>query len=367
MDTELRYITTANLAETADSLKNNIYYNTYQAGIIQTYSYKTNVFRVSTNIPLTYNIFTTDDRIPNNFQRYGKISFYPALSLSYDLTNRLTVSTSGRINKTFGGLNSSYTGYIMQSYRSLLKNTIDKLFETNSESITVSVGYRNAFKSLFINANAGYNSSTKNLLYGYDYAGILNIQTTIDKPAKSSGYNVNFNMSKGLSFISGTFRLSGGYSTAKSDLLVQNEVLNYCSQGYNASGNVNFSLFSIFAIDYSLKWSMSKNYVADKQQNFPSIRGISQTLQMSINFTKTLSARINGEYNYNSATTERHTTFADAGLKLKTGKYDMELELNNLFNSKYYISASYSDISAYYYRYSLRPRSVLFKIRFKLL
>ena len=58
---------------------------------------------------------------------------------------------------------------------------------------------------------------------------------------------------------------------------------------------------------------------------------------------------------------------ADKFKKLKRKKYDFEFELNNLFNSKYYISASYSDISAYYYRYSLRPRSVLFKVRFKLL
>ena len=367
LDTELRYITNSNETETADSLKNNIYYNTYQTGISQNYSYKTNTFRASAGIPLTYNIFTTDDRIPNNFQRHGRINFYPSLSLSYDLTNRLTVSTSGRINKTFGGLNSSYTGYIMHSYRSLLKNTIDKLFETSSESINVSVGYRDAFKSLFVTANAGYNNSTKNLLYGYDYSGILSIKTTIDKPTKSNGYNVNFSISKGLSFMHGTLRLSGGYSKTKSDLLVQDKILNYCSQGYNARGNIDFGLFSFAAIDYSLGWNLSKSYVIDKQENFPAIRGISQNLQVSLNFTKTLSARINGEYHYNSATTERSTTFADAGLKLKTKKHDMELELNNLFNSKYYISASYSDISAHYYRYNLRPRSVLFKIRFKLL
>jgi hypothetical protein len=41
LDTELQYITTANIAETADSLKNNVYYNTYQTGITQNYSYKT--------------------------------------------------------------------------------------------------------------------------------------------------------------------------------------------------------------------------------------------------------------------------------------------------------------------------------------
>jgi hypothetical protein len=367
LDTELQYITTANLAETADSLKNNIYYNTYQTGITQNYSYKTDVFRATLNIPLTYNIFVTEDRIPYNFQRHVKLAFYPSLTLSYDLTGRLTISTSGKIDKSFGGINSSYTGYIMQNYRSLLKNTFDKLFETKSESINASLVYRDAFNSLFINASMGYNHSTKNLLYGYDYLGILSVKTTIDKPVKSNGYNVNFSLNKGLSFMSGTLRLSGGYSNTKSDILVQDEILNYRSQIYNARGSINFGLFSFFAIDYSLGWNMNKSYVIGKQERFPAIRGLSQSLKIGMSFTKTFSAHINGEYNYNNSTAERSTTFADAGLKLKTKKCDFELELNNLFNSKYYISASYSDISAYYYRYNLRPRSVLMKIRFKLL
>ena len=367
MDTELRYLTTANIEETADSLKNNLYYNTYQAGISQNYSYKTDKFRTTLGIPLVYHIFTIDDRIPAQFQEYSKITFQPSISLSYDLTNKFTLATSGRIQKSFGGINSSYTGYIMQNYRNLLNNPVDKLFETNSENLNLSVYYRNAFKSLFINATAGYTHTTRNLLYGYDYHGILSIKTVVEQPTQSNAYNVNFGINKGLSFMSGSIRLSGAYRRSKSDLLLQNEVLSYCSQGYNANGSINFSPFSLIAVNYSLGYNISKSYVIENSENFPAIRGVSQNLQISINLSKTLSARINGEFSYNSATTEPNTSFADAGLKLKTKKYDIEFELNNLFNSKHYISAAYSDISAFYYSYNLRPRSAFIKVRFKLL
>jgi outer membrane receptor protein involved in Fe transport len=47
-------------------------------------------------------------------------------------------------------------------------------------------------------------------------------------------------------------------------------------------------------------------------------------------------------------------------------QWDLELAANNLFNSKQYVSASYSDISTYYYSYNLRPASLLLKARFKL-
>ena len=75
---------------------------------------------------------------------------------------------------------------------------------------------------------------------------------------------------------------------------------------------------------------------------------------------------LNIEHQYNNSTNERYTTFADAGIKWKNKRIDIELGVNNLFNAKRYISASYSDVSTHYYKYDLRPLSALLKFRFKL-
>jgi outer membrane receptor protein involved in Fe transport len=72
------------------------------------------------------------------------------------------------------------------------------------------------------------------------------------------------------------------------------------------------------------------------------------------------------EQQYNSAAAKRYTTFADASVKYKHKRFELELEVNNLFNTKQYVSAIYNDISTYYYSYNLRPISALCKIRFKL-
>jgi outer membrane receptor protein involved in Fe transport len=81
---------------------------------------------------------------------------------------------------------------------------------------------------------------------------------------------------------------------------------------------------------------------------------------------KTLTVNLNFEYQYNSAASSLHTSFADAGVKFRHKQWDLELAINNLFNAKQYVSASYSDISTYYYSYQLRPASFLLKVRFKL-
>jgi HAE1 family hydrophobic/amphiphilic exporter-1 len=55
-----------------------------------------------------------------------------------------------------------------------------------------------------------------------------------------------------------------------------------------------------------------------------------------------------------------------AGMSAVRGVLDMELEINNIFNTIQYVSASYNDVSVLYYSYELRPLSVLMSVRFKL-
>jgi outer membrane receptor protein involved in Fe transport len=124
---------------------------------------------------------------------------------------------------------------------------------------------------------------------------------------------------------------------------------------------------SFLGINYSLSWNQSQSYTVERPERFPAIRSASQNAQVNVFPHKTLTVNFNVEYRYNNAASNRYTTFADAGIKFKNNRWDLELALNNLFNAKQYVSASYSDVSAYYYSYDLRPASVLLKIRFKIM
>jgi hypothetical protein len=58
--------------------------------------------------------------------------------------------------------------------------------------------------------------------------------------------------------------------------------------------------------------------------------------------------------------------FADALVRYKYKQTEWELECNNLFNAKRYVSTTYSAMSTYVSQYELRPLSLLLKVRFKL-
>ena len=282
------------------------------------------------------------------------------------MNSELTLSASTSFSQSYGDMSSYYTGYIMHGYRSLLRNSIDRLFETRSGGGNFSFTYRNIFKTLFLDGGINYIRSWKNLLYGYNYQGIMSVKTVIDQPTQSEGYGFNISGSKGLSFWSATVRASAGYNTSTGELLIQNEILNYRSKGYNASGGFNMNPVRFMGLTYSMSYGQSKSYTVERPERFPPIRRTSQEARINLYPLKTLTFNLSFEYQYNSAANVRYTYFADAGIKYKHKQLDLELALNNLFNAKQYVSASYSDISTYYYSYDLRPASLLLKARFRI-
>jgi outer membrane receptor protein involved in Fe transport len=194
------------------------------------------------------------------------------------------------------------------------------------------------------------------------------VKTTYDQPTESDNHGVSLNASKGLNFWSATLRVNGTYAESRGEQLIQDEILEYRSQGYSAGSSINMTPFSFLGLNYSFSWSQNKSYTVERPERFIPIRGTSQNVQINIFPTKTLTINISAEHQYNSAINDgnRYTSFADVGVKFKRKNLDLELEFNNIFNTKQYISASYSDISTYYYTYNLRPASVLLRARFKL-
>ena len=194
----------------------------------------------------------------------------------------------------------------------------------------------------------------------------MSIKNTIVQPTDMENYGVRLTASKGLDFWRSTLRVYGNYNEGNSQQLIQNEVLNSRSRSYGAGAGLNVTPISFISLNYSFSWGESQSYMVGRSSDFPKIRQTSQTINLDIFPTKAITINMNVEHQYNRAASQRYTTFADASMKWKNQKIDIELGVNNIFNAKQYVSASYSEISTYYYSYSLRPVSALLKIRFKI-
>jgi hypothetical protein len=359
--------TAGQLVPAADSLRNNLRYNTYQVGVNQNYTYnKGGKLKATLAIPLINYTLTVNDRNLETFTGYNRWIINPSLKVSYDLTHELALAAGGNFQKNYGNMDDAYTGYIMHSYRNLLRNTINRLFESRSGGANASMQYRNAFRALFLNFGVNYGTSWSNLLYGFDYDGIMQVKRTIDQPTRSEYYGLSFGGSKGLGFWKTRFSASGGYNEGWGDHLIQDEILTYRSEGYNISASIDMTPSSFINLTYRFGWSKRWSFSEELTTRFPPIRSQNHTAGIWLNPAKSFGINLSGDYRYNSAVNNRNTTFVDAKMRYKSGRAEWELECNNLFNVRQYVSASYTDLSTYYYRYNLRPRSFLLSVRFKL-
>jgi hypothetical protein len=89
-------------AVTADSLKNNLWYNGYQTGINQSYTYSKNKVNMSLYLPLTYETKTADDRNSERFSRNSGLIFKPSFSTKYQLTYELSLSAGANFSSKVG-------------------------------------------------------------------------------------------------------------------------------------------------------------------------------------------------------------------------------------------------------------------------
>lgn len=351
---------------TPDSQQNKLWYNNYQTTLNQSYTYKTLKLNAKISFPVTFYILTINDLIQNTFSQYKKWIFTPSYSIRYDLSNFWQLSSSGGFDKSYGSINDAYSGFILQNYRSLVRNSIDKLYESRSGKANLNIRFGNPLSAIFAGAGINYGLFWHNLLYGYDYNDVMSIKTVKEQPTTSDNYGVNIYGQKAFDFWQSNIRINGNYGEGRSELLIQNKIYKYCSQSYNAGTDINIYPLNILSVTYQLSWFQSRSYTEESSTQLTPINGLSQSLKVNIFPTKELTISINTEHQYNSAASNKNILFADAGITYKKKKLDVELEINNIFNTKQYVSASYSDISTYYYSCQLRPISALIKFRFKI-
>ena len=81
---------------------------------------------------------------------HDEVYFSPSLSLNWKPNNRFSGTMSGRIGRSPMNLNLIHPGLIMTNYRTLKAGT-EQFYNSSSQSLTASVGYKHTRHGLFAN------------------------------------------------------------------------------------------------------------------------------------------------------------------------------------------------------------------------
>lgn len=318
-------------------------------------------------LPININYFYLHDRHLERQQELRLPTIEPQLGFTYHFGPSFILSSSGGLNYNFGSINQLHYGYILNNYRSLQR--IDSpLPQTRSISHSTRLSYKNPLNTLFINAALMTNNSERNLLYRnvLDEKGILLLEA-IAQDNTSSSTTVSAQAGKFFPELRTNIRLSSSYGSQQAEQLFNTEtaVVQTTSRVLKAKADVE--LFNWLAAGFTTTHSRFTNTIAG-ERNQP-VRQQRYLLGLSFQVAKYHTVNLQNEYLYNSLFTETaqfHFVDLSYRFSLKKHNIDVDVMLQNLFDTESYRTLSIDSFRYIETNFALRPRQALVKLRFSL-
>lgn len=363
---------TGQASPVADSLSNNLNWNKYEFYFTPDYTYVYRNFRATLKLPFVYNVLQTKNDInPANptfeDKNTEQLFFNPALNITYELGPFWNLSAGASYVNDQGNIDNGFEGYVMQSYRNLIRND-GQVPQQKKQSYNLDLRYRHPLYAVFFNMGTRYFRNKMNLLYSFDYQGILSLRKTYNIVNVAEGYNIYTTMSKGIDKLGTTFRLEANYTSSAAVQISEGRIVNFVNTHYSFRPEISSKIGQWASLSYSLQATKSSNKLSKVIPDYAPIQTRTQRGQLNFFPAKNLTLNIAYENFYNNAIVSgsRTSNFADAGVKFKFKKMELKLDYVNILNTKQYTSALYNEINTYYWVYNLRPAQLLMKVRFKI-
>ena len=319
-------------------------------------------------MPISYNgQWLRDREAAGRNREWNYFSFNPAIKYTY------------RLGKSWCGLNASYykirnnsdracSGIVMTDYLTFRESFVDHTLVDKTFYLTAEYHYSNAMRQIFTNANASWMRSSTNTLIGYEYDGIATVKNAIEMPYTSNRYSASANVSKGMGFWESTLKLTGNYSLNKSKQLINSLPVDYKLQYWSTNLVYSSTPAPWVGMALGAAYGENRSFTEINKDSAATVRQCTGRLDLNFFPMKRLILNVAFEENFTNMTEEgRHTWFGDAKITYKTGRFDWELEANNIFNRKVFSRVTYTDMNIYRSTYRLRPFNVMLKVRFNIL
>lgn len=291
----------------------------------------------------------------------------PSFNFTYRINNSHNLNAKASLSYMTPSIETLYSGYILTSYRQLSAYDVAGLYEGDTQYCSLSYSYRNILSMSFAGVDLSYSQQSPDVLYGSCYDGI--VQRTISRRTSEIGnmLSAKVHASQGFDWRRLKIGASVSYSRYDNPLLVQEEILRYTGNSLAIEADISLTPFRWLAMSYQGNYSQS----ATRQkglERFPWLRTV--TNRGSLDFTipggVTLTTSLYHYYNnFNDGDKSFFLLNAEAGYSFR--RFSFTLSCDNLLNRKSYIYSDLSALTESKALYNIRPRSVLLKIRFRIL
>ena len=332
-----------------------------------TTQYKKDKWRFELTTPINHYTFQIKDNPLQSLENLNQVTFEPRLSTIYDVNSFWKINSSINFSNQFGTINQIHYAYILQNYRNLQR--INAPIPQNlNQNFSFGIAYRNPIKTLFWNVMYINSKSVNNLLYQTQVStnGATELKA-IEQENNRTNHNISTRASKYFSKIKSNITLNATFNLQGFQQLLNNNLTDIKNQSLVVGNKIDTDITEKINVEYQANWTFSKSKT--QNQDNPTVTQQSHIINLNIYPAKNQYFTIKSEYINNNLFTERtENLFTDLIYRYTVSKkkIDLEFQLSNLFNTINYRTINISDFSYVETNLNLRPRQVLFKIRFTL-
>lgn len=294
-----------------------------------------------------------------------RVLFNPDLYLSYTLSARWDIDLSGGITSRPLGDASFYPGYLMDSYRTLMKGYPVYGLST-SKYIEGGIYYKRPLDELFADVSVSHNWMSLPYLTHQQFEGDFIVTSYQQGENTARQLDVNGNVSKGFDFLNCYIYLKGMYTNRHAVLVRNEERIPNVRTMWSIGPRIEADLTEKITLHYELNYGKSKLRL-EEEGSETNTASLEQSLSLRITPAAKLSILLKGGHYRNRETDSRKRDFflADAVVSYKLSKrMDMELAATNLLDEREYAYTSFTDEASTVSRsYRIRPRNLLFTLR----
>lgn len=332
------------------------------------FSYNLGEVYVELGIPIGYNGQWLSDMLNRNRDRtWHYFNASPSLRLNYKF-GKSWWGVNSTLHKNHDNSERIAYGAVLTDYLTLREYQTDRTLSDLTWYSSAEYHYSNALEQLFVNASGSWLRSSKNIMTGYEYDGILTVRNTYDIPYVANLWSATGNVSKGFGFLDSMLKLSGVFNMNSSRQIIDAQPVDYSSRYWSSNLMYAVAPASWIGAALAVAYGESLGYTELNRKDAVTARQCTGRLDLNFFPMRRLVVNIAVEDNYTNLTEgSRNAWFGDIKLKYKAGRFDWELEFNNIFNRRTFTKVNYTDMDIYRSTYVLRPRNVMLKVRFKIL
>ena len=350
-----------------NQFSNDIRWHKYQTAAGAYFTYDRRRVNVTLMVPIQLRYLQLDDRIGTASDKQFKVLSQPSLSFHYDFNHNWKVSTKIATYNSTPSLRTLYSGYILQNYRTLSHYDCP-LADTYGANGSLTLSFKNIMKYVFGDFSVNYNRYRNEVMYAQSFEGNTMVINAVEQPCWGDYLSVSLFAGKGFSWKKLNINAKCSYGLGRSPHLVQNQVATYYNLGWNANLTATIALTDYIFFNNKGSFSRMTSSLDGFNGDSQPIVSLIDNANLSVLLPFGLSLTPSVEF-YHTRSEGRTDNFVllDCSLSYTFRKVKFSLDVNNILNTDSFIYSYYSGIYGYYSAYLIRPRSVMLRVRLKVI